>query len=129
MKIIDYKNFDLDLKGSIMLNGENDYIAVTASVSKSFRTLNGARKFMEKKGYRGFLGMKYSLMKKDEQGTREIGGYKNRKAVSASYCRMKRITMHSEFVTIGETGINYFFAVSRFFPGNIIAKYYIKQNY
>lgn len=51
MKIIDYEWKELDLKGSIMVNGEKSYIAVTATVSKTFRSMKGAEKFMTAKGY------------------------------------------------------------------------------
>ena len=46
MEVIDYKNFALDLDGSIMVNGEKSYIAVTATTSKTFRSMKGAEKFM-----------------------------------------------------------------------------------
>lgn len=49
MKIIDYAK--ADLKGSIMVNGESGFIAVTASKSKTFRSMKGAVKFMSKNGY------------------------------------------------------------------------------
>lgn len=52
MKIIDYERKDLQLKGSIMVNGEKSFIAVTATVSKTFRSMKGADKFMAKKEYK-----------------------------------------------------------------------------
>nr|DAK59999.1 MAG TPA: hypothetical protein [Caudoviricetes sp.] len=51
MKTIDYKNFGLDLNGSILINGEKSYIAVTASKSQAFRSMKGAEKFMAAKEY------------------------------------------------------------------------------
>ena len=52
MTITDYKHIKLnDLTGVIMKNGEKSYIAVTATKSKTFRSLKGAQKFMEKNEY------------------------------------------------------------------------------
>ena len=51
MEIIDYKNFALDLNGSIMVNGEKSFIAVTASKSQAFRSMKGAEKFMAAREY------------------------------------------------------------------------------
>lgn len=51
MKAIDYKNFGLDLNGSILINGEKSYIAVTASKSQTFRSMKGAEKFMAAREY------------------------------------------------------------------------------
>lgn len=50
MKIIDYAR--KDLKGSILVNGEKSFIAVTATESKTFRSMRGAEKFMAKKEYK-----------------------------------------------------------------------------
>lgn len=50
MKIIDYAR--KDLKGSILVNGEKSFIAVTATESKTFRSMKGAEKFMAKKEYK-----------------------------------------------------------------------------
>lgn len=50
MKIIDYAR--KDLKSSILVNGEKSFIAVTATESKTFRSMKGAEKFMEKNEYK-----------------------------------------------------------------------------
>lgn len=50
MKIIDYKRGNDE--GGILVNGKDQYIAVTASTSKKFKSLRGAQKFLESYGYK-----------------------------------------------------------------------------
>ena len=49
MKIIDYKRGNDE--GGILINGKDQYIAVTVSTSKKFKSLRGAQKFLESYGY------------------------------------------------------------------------------
>lgn len=52
METIEYvKCGHSDLGGAIKLNADKSFIAVTATESKTYKTLNGAKKFMIKKGY------------------------------------------------------------------------------
>ena len=50
--IIDYRKENSELTGAIMVdkcgNGQYNYIAVTASVSKTYKSMKGAEKFMNK---------------------------------------------------------------------------------
>ena len=50
MKIIDYKRGNDE--GGILINGKDQYIAVTVSTSKKFKSLRGAQKFLESYGYK-----------------------------------------------------------------------------
>lgn len=53
--IIDYKKENSELTGSIMVNeyaGQASYIAVTASASKTYKSLKGAEKFMAEYNYK-----------------------------------------------------------------------------
>lgn len=50
MKIIDYKRGNDE--GGILINGKDQYIAVTVSTSKKFKSLRGAQKFLECYGYK-----------------------------------------------------------------------------
>lgn len=54
--IIDYKNEKCELTGAIMVercgNGQYIYIAVTAVVSKTYKSMKGAEKFMNKYNYK-----------------------------------------------------------------------------
>lgn len=50
MKIIDYKRGNDE--GGILINGKDQYIAVTVSTSKEFKSLRGAQKFLESYGYK-----------------------------------------------------------------------------
>lgn len=56
MEIIDYvKRNSKEDKGAIMINvygSEKEYIAVTISTSKTYKTLKGAEKMMEFFGYK-----------------------------------------------------------------------------
>lgn len=54
MKIIDYKRGNDE--GGILINGKDQYIAVTASTSKKFKSLRGAQKFLESYGYKEVRG-------------------------------------------------------------------------
>lgn len=58
MKIIDYKRGNDE--GGILVNGKDQYIAVTASTSKKFKSLRGAQKFLESYGYKEVRG-KHSI--------------------------------------------------------------------
>lgn len=58
MKIIDYKRGNDE--GGILINGKDQYIAVTASTSKKFKSLRGAQKFLESYGYKEVRG-KHSI--------------------------------------------------------------------
>ena len=58
MKIIDYKRGNDE--GGILVNGKDQYIAVTASTSKKFKSLRGAQKFLENYGYKEVRG-KHSI--------------------------------------------------------------------
>lgn len=58
MKIIDYKRGNEE--GGILVNGKDQYIAVTASTSKKFKSLRGAQKFLESYGYKEVRG-KHSI--------------------------------------------------------------------
>lgn len=52
--IIDYKKVNSELTGTIMVNeynGNLSYIAVTASSSKTFKSMKGAEKYMAKFNY------------------------------------------------------------------------------
>ena len=77
--------------------------------------------------------MKYSVMKIDDKGfitEHEHWRYKTRRAAKACLNRMMKLTLASEYVTVGEVGINYFKVVGSTFAHNeFIAKYYIQQNY
>lgn len=75
--------------------------------------------------------MKYSVMKKDDEGVvTEHWRYKTRRAAKACLNRMIKRILASEYVTVGEVGINYFKVVGSTFAHNeFIAKYYIQQNY
>lgn len=48
MKIIDYKRGNDE--GGILINGKDQYIAVTVSTSKKFKSLRGAQKFWKAMG-------------------------------------------------------------------------------
>ena len=50
MEIINYKNGSAN--GGIIINGKDQYIAVTVSTSKKFKSLRGAQKFLESYGYK-----------------------------------------------------------------------------
>ena len=50
MKIIDYKRGNDE--GGILINGKDQYIAVTVSTSKKYKSLRGAQKFLESYGYK-----------------------------------------------------------------------------
>lgn len=50
MEIINYKNGSAS--GGIIINGKDQYIAVTVSTSKKFKSLRGAQKFLESYGYK-----------------------------------------------------------------------------
>lgn len=50
MDIIDYKRGNDE--GGILVNGKDQYIAVTVSTSKKFKSLRGAQKFLESYGYK-----------------------------------------------------------------------------
>ncbi|WP_195531858.1 hypothetical protein [Bacteroides finegoldii] len=53
--IIDYKKENSELTGSIMINeyaSKTTYIAVTASASKTYKSLKGAEKFMAEYNYK-----------------------------------------------------------------------------
>lgn len=53
--IIDYKKENSELTGAIIVNeyaGKTTYIAVIASASKTYKTLNGAEKFMNEYNYK-----------------------------------------------------------------------------
>lgn len=54
MRIIDYRR-GAD-KGGILVNGKDQYIAVTEATSKKFKSLRGAQKFLESYGYRPVKG-------------------------------------------------------------------------
>lgn len=54
MEIIDYKRGNDE--GGILINGKDQYIAVTASTSKKFKSLRGAQKFLESYGYKEVRG-------------------------------------------------------------------------
>lgn len=54
MKIIDYKRGNDE--GGILINGKDQYIAVTVSTSKKFKSLRGAQKFLESYGYKEVRG-------------------------------------------------------------------------
>ncbi len=54
MEIIDYRRGEAE--GGILVNGKDQYIAVTASTSKKFKSLRGAQKFLESYGYRPVKG-------------------------------------------------------------------------
>lgn len=58
MKIIDYKRGNDE--GGILVNGKDQYIAVTVSTSKKFKSLRGAQKFLESYGYKEVRG-KHSI--------------------------------------------------------------------
>ena len=58
MEIIDYKRGNDE--GGILVNGKDQYIAVTASTSKKFKSLRGAQKFLESYGYKEVRG-KHSI--------------------------------------------------------------------
>lgn len=58
MKIIDYKRGNDE--GGILVNGKDQYIAVTASTSKKFKSLRGAQKFLESYEYKEVRG-KHSI--------------------------------------------------------------------
>lgn len=58
MKIIDYKRGNDE--GGILINGKDQYIAVTMSTSKKFKSLRGAQKFLESYGYKEVRG-KHSI--------------------------------------------------------------------
>lgn len=75
--------------------------------------------------------MKYSVMKKDDEGVvTEHWRYKTKRAAKACLNRMMKRILASEYVTVGEAGINYFKVVGSTFAHNeFIAKYYIQQNY
>ena len=50
MKIIKYKRDDDE--GAILVNGQDQYIAVTVSSSKKFKSMKGAHRFLDSYGYR-----------------------------------------------------------------------------
>ncbi len=54
MKTIDYKRGNDE--GGILINGKGQYIAVTVSTSKKFKSLRGAQKFLESYGYKEVRG-------------------------------------------------------------------------
>lgn len=54
MEIIDYKRGNNE--GGILINGKDQYIAVTVSTSKKFKSLRGAQKFLESYGYKEVRG-------------------------------------------------------------------------
>lgn len=54
MEIIDYKRGNDE--GGILINGKDQYIAVTVSTSKKFKSLRGAQKFLESYGYKEVRG-------------------------------------------------------------------------
>lgn len=58
MKIIDYKRGNDE--GGSLINGKDQYIAVTVSTSKKFKSLRGAQKFLESYGYKEVRG-KHSI--------------------------------------------------------------------
>lgn len=58
MNIIDYKRGNDE--GGILVNGKDQYIAVTVSTSKKFKSLRGAQKFLESYGYKEVRG-KHSI--------------------------------------------------------------------
>lgn len=72
MKIIDYKRGNDE--GGILINGKDQYIAVTASTSKKFKSLRGAQKFLESYGYKEVRG-KHSI-----GGTQYISKDRNSRA-------------------------------------------------
>ena len=50
MEIINYKNGSAN--GGIIINGKDQYIAVTEYSNKKFKSLRGAQKFLESYGYK-----------------------------------------------------------------------------
>lgn len=58
MEIINYKNGSAS--GGIIINGKDQYIAVTEYSSKKFKSLRGAQKFLESYGYKEVRG-KHSI--------------------------------------------------------------------
>ena len=58
MQIINYKNGSAS--GGIIINGKDQYIAVTEYSSKKFKSLRGAQKFLESYGYKEVRG-KHSI--------------------------------------------------------------------
>ena len=58
MQIINYKNGSA--KGGIIINGKDQYIAVTEYSNKKFKSLRGAQKFLESYGYKEVRG-KHSI--------------------------------------------------------------------
>lgn len=58
MEIINYKNGSAN--GGIIINGKDQYIAVTEYSSKKFKSLRGAQKFLESYGYKEVRG-KHSI--------------------------------------------------------------------
>ena len=58
MEIINYKNGSAN--GGIIINGKDQYIAVTEYSNKKFKSLRGAQKFLESYGYKEVRG-KHSI--------------------------------------------------------------------
>ena len=58
MEIINYKNGSAS--GGIIINGKDQYIAVTEYSNKKFKSLRGAQKFLESYGYKEVRG-KHSI--------------------------------------------------------------------
>ena len=52
MKVIDFKNRELNLNGALFIHGEKDYSACTATESsRKFKTLKGTIAWLNKTGY------------------------------------------------------------------------------
>lgn len=78
-----------------------------------------------------FLNKLFKGLKKADEGVvTEHWRYKTKRAAKACLNRMMKRILASEYVTVGEAGINYFKVVGSTFAHNeFIAKYYIQQNY
>lgn len=70
MEIIDYRRGDA--KGGILVNGKDQYIAVTESTSKKFKSLRGAQKFLESYGYRPSAGNRGTSIGKSRRSRKPL---------------------------------------------------------
>lgn len=70
MEIIDYRRGDA--KGGILVNGKDQYIAVTELTSKKFKSLRGAQKFLESYGYRPSAGNRGTSIGKSRRSRKPL---------------------------------------------------------
>lgn len=88
MKIIDYKRGNDE--GGILINGKDQYIAVTVSTSKKYKSLRGAQKFLESYGYRPAKGNRGTSIGKGSHKSKKSPRLRGRSGILVSFHRTNR---------------------------------------